>query len=107
MWPLMSPRSTPRSDSSSAETLTDRLAPAAASRPPVAIAMAGMIAMAVGIGIGRFVYTPILPPMLAALGLSKASAGLIASANFLGYLVGALGAARAALPGPRRLWLAG
>jgi predicted MFS family arabinose efflux permease len=107
MSPLMAPRSTPRSDSSSAETLAERLAPAAASRPPVAIATAGMIAMAVGIGIGRFVYTPILPPMLAALGLSKASAGLIASANFLGYLVGALGAARAALPGQRRLWLAG
>jgi len=63
--------------------------------------------MAVGIGIGRFVYTPILPPMLAALGLSKASAGLIASANFAGYLIGALGAARATLPGSRRVWLLG
>jgi len=70
-------------------------------------ALGGMIAMGVAVGIGRFVYTPILPPMLVALGLSKATAGLIASANFAGYLAGALGAARASLPGPRRRWLLG
>jgi len=63
--------------------------------------------MAAAIGVGRFVYTPILPRMLEALGLSRSAAGLIASANFLGYLVGALLAALPGLRGSRRRWLLG
>ncbi len=68
-------------------------------------AFGGLIALAAAIGIGRFVYTPILPAMMSGLGLSKSAAGLIASANFLGYLLGALLAAWPNLPGSRRVWL--
>ncbi len=76
------------------------------NKSPLTLAFGGLLAMAAAIGIGRFVYTPILPPMVEALSLSKVEAGLIASANFVGYLVGALLAAWK-LPGSRRTWLLG
>ncbi|MFD8305429.1 YbfB/YjiJ family MFS transporter [Streptomyces sp. NPDC059690] len=47
-------------------------------------------ALAAGMGVGRFVYTPILPLMHTGAGLSAASGANLATANYVGYLFGAL-----------------
>ena len=72
--------------------------------PPLRTAFAGLIAMAAVMGIGRFVYTPILPFMSEAVPLPESQAGLIAAANFLGYLVGSLASSTGFLGGNRRAW---
>jgi predicted MFS family arabinose efflux permease len=71
----------------------------------VALALGGLAAMTAALGIGRFVYTPILPAMLGALGWSKSDAGLVASANLLGYFIGALLAGRPFAVARPRPWL--
>ncbi|MGB0632151.1 MAG: YbfB/YjiJ family MFS transporter [Alphaproteobacteria bacterium] len=76
----------------------------ASSSSPLRTAFAGLIAMAAVMGIGRFVYTPILPYMADTVPLSESQAGLIAAANFLGYLVGSLAVGTGFLSGNRRTW---
>jgi predicted MFS family arabinose efflux permease len=60
------------------------------SPPARNIAIAGFAALAVAMGIGRFAFTPILPMMQDDTELSIAAGGWLASANYAGYLLGAL-----------------
>ena len=57
-------------------------------RPPMVVQ--GAAVLAVSMGIGRFVYTPILPLMVREAGLSKSFGAALATANYAGYLLGAL-----------------
>jgi predicted MFS family arabinose efflux permease len=65
------------------------------SRPvrPVTVALSGLAALAVAIGIGRFAFTPLLPMMQSDAGISVSDGGWLAAANYVGYLLGALWAA--------------
>jgi predicted MFS family arabinose efflux permease len=60
---------------------------------PLTIAVAALLALGVAMGIGRFAFTPILPMMQQDFAMSLGEGGWLASANYLGYLVGALSAA--------------
>jgi MFS family permease len=60
------------------------------SASPLGIALACALALATAMGIGRFAFTPLLPMMLADGVVDLPGASWLASANYLGYLVGAL-----------------
>jgi len=60
------------------------------AHPAAGVAAAGLMALAVAMGIGRFAFTPVLPMMQDDAGLSIAQGGWLASANYIGYFVGAL-----------------
>ncbi|HTH77512.1 MAG TPA: YbfB/YjiJ family MFS transporter [Ramlibacter sp.] len=61
---------------------------------PLSITVAGILSLAVAMGIGRFAFTPLLPLMIQEGQLDLAAGGWIAAANYAGYLVGALTASR-------------
>ncbi len=59
-------------------------------RPGWLIALSGLLALALAMGIGRFAFTPILPMMQDDAGMTVQQGAWVASANYLGYLFGAL-----------------
>jgi predicted MFS family arabinose efflux permease len=74
---------------------------------PTLSAFGGMLTLACAMGIGRFAFTPILPCMIDALHWTKADAGFVASAYYLGYLIGAIMAASSFVSAKPRQWLVG
>jgi MFS family permease len=69
-----------------------------------AICLAGLLALAIAMGIGRFAFTPMLPLMIRAGSADVAAGGWLAAANYAGYLLGALTTARLPLT-PQRVAL--
>lgn len=59
-------------------------------RSPLVIALAGLLALAVAMGIGRFAFTPLLPMMLHDGSVQLAGGSWLATLNYLGYFVGAV-----------------
>ncbi len=61
-------------------------------RSPLVGLLACLLALVVAMGVGRFSLTPQLPHLIREGQLDLTGAGLLAAANYLGYLVGALDA---------------
>ncbi|MEZ5659180.1 MAG: YbfB/YjiJ family MFS transporter [Burkholderiaceae bacterium] len=64
------------------------------SVPLFALILAGLLSLAAAMGVGRFAFTPVLPLMLRDGLLDVQQGGWLAAANYAGYFVGALSAAR-------------
>lgn len=67
------------------------------TRPPPSatqVVLSAFLGLAIAIGVGRFAFTPLLPMMMDDAGVSLAEGGWLATANYAGYLLGALIASR-------------
>jgi hypothetical protein len=69
-------------------------------------ALACAVVLAVALGVGRFAFTPLLPLMLKSGALDIRHGGWLASANYAGYLVGALSCAAIRIDHARMVRLA-
>ncbi|KAI3590042.1 putative MFS-type transporter [Cupriavidus sp. U2] len=71
----------------------DVSASTAQARPtagPLAVALAGLVSLALAMGIGRFAFTPLLPMMLHDGTVTLAEGSALATLNYIGYLAGAV-----------------
>ena len=66
-------------------------------------ALFGMLVLTLGMGLGRFLYTPMLPVMMAEGSFSFSQLSWIASGNYAGYLAGSLLFSFGAFHQPSRL----
>ncbi len=66
-------------------------------------ALFGMLVLTLGMGLGRFLYTPMLPVMMAEGAFSFSQLSWIASGNYAGYLAGSLLFSFGAFHQPSRL----
>jgi MFS family permease len=64
------------------------------ARSILMVCVAAMISLAVAMGVGRFAFTPLFPLMVRDGLLGNETGAVLAAANYLGYLVGALLVAR-------------
>jgi len=62
--------------------------------PWLRLSIAGSATLLVGMGIGRFSYTPLIPALVESGALSASEAGYVGAFNLAGYLIGALVALR-------------
>ncbi|MBN9586838.1 MAG: MFS transporter [Afipia sp. 62-7] len=72
--------------------MSSKAAPASSPASHIAVitVWTGLIALAVAMGIGRFAFTPLLPLMQQDAGLTLTQGGWLATANYVGYLAGAV-----------------
>ena len=62
------------------------------TRQHAGVIFGGILFLVIAMGISRFAFTPILPFMRIDEGFTLEVAGWLASSNYIGYFVGALGA---------------
>jgi MFS family permease len=72
---------------------------------PIVISASGMASLAVAMGVGRFAFTPLFPLMVRDRLLTTDAGAVLAASNYLGYLAGAMLAARVRLHAKTQLRL--
>lgn len=72
---------------------------------PLRVSGVGFLSLALAMGIGRFAFTPMLPFMIRDGLITRAGGAWLATANYAGYLVGALYVGSIRLPSNRQMQL--